>query len=130
MIWVNGRGLLRFSPKLTSQFSPGVLCRNCVVLRLVTAYRCEVGQDVDINGGRDDLLSEQATDSLSSNRSRLGKKMGARIYFRHFIFMPQTFIAIWQENRTQKDMRFIFLHSIFLPYPVFCSALTSSVFIL
>jgi hypothetical protein len=42
--------------------------------------------------------------------------------------MPQIFIAIWQENRTQKDMRFIFLHSIFLPYPVFCSALKSSFF--
>ena len=28
----------RLRPKPTSYFSPGVLCRNCVALRLVTAY--------------------------------------------------------------------------------------------
>ena len=33
-----GGGLMRLSPEPTIQFSPGVLCRNCAALRLVTAY--------------------------------------------------------------------------------------------
>ena len=32
------RGSLQLSPKPTSHISPGVQCRNCVALRLVTAY--------------------------------------------------------------------------------------------
>ena len=33
-----GRGILQLSPQPTIQFSPGVMCRNCVAMRLVTAY--------------------------------------------------------------------------------------------
>ena len=60
-----GRGLLQLNPKPTSHSALAccaVTASRCDLLRpTIAPDGGEVGQDVGINGGRDDLLGEQAT---------------------------------------------------------------------